>query len=387
MPATIQVYASFPRAVALGADLDVSPSNWHWIHCLTLPLETLTALQFSQRPYKWIRYSIGIVVGAEGDLSSSQDIFDVVDYNASLPTESTILYYHTSIEERQRMFPADPNSERTNITSSVATTRRAHFRGDVERRDGGTCVLTNAIPRYCDAVHLLAHSKGDAYITTYTQRRSRDPAGEDIVLDIDSVRNGLFLNKFTHVALGSDLAFLMTPNFAMTTSDVDPTAPPTERKCTAHAFNLGDPFVLGGFGTPSGTSIRISDTPEWPPAIIFDAVYASTVLHHFGNQTLRDEVTATWRDAFDPGGVMAAEQAGGKEVTDERVRFNVRKGPESGPDLLDMLTILPYILVPREERLAVMREVQQKAQEKAQAAEQTRVREKVDTWMKQVNAP
>jgi hypothetical protein len=161
-PPEIQVYASFPRAVALGADLNVDPSNWHWVLCLTLPLETLNALQFSPRPYKWIRYAIGVVVGAEGDLSSSPDLPNLVDYDAGLPVESAVLYYHTSDEERRRMFPADPNTGHTHITSSVATTRRAQFRDGVAERDGRECVLSGMEETSCDAVHLLAHNKGDA---------------------------------------------------------------------------------------------------------------------------------------------------------------------------------------------------------------------------------
>ena len=156
-PPEIQVYASFPHAVALGADLDVHPSNWHWVHCLTLPVETLNTLQFSQRPHKWIRYAIGAIVGAEGDLSLSPDSLNVVDYNAVLPAESTALYYHASEEERRRMFPVDPDIGRTSITSTVATIRRARFRDDVAGRDGRTCVLTSMQGGYCD----LARSKGD----------------------------------------------------------------------------------------------------------------------------------------------------------------------------------------------------------------------------------
>ena len=44
-----------------------------------------------------------------------------------------------------------------------------------------------------------------------------------------------------------------------------------------------------------------------------------------------------------------------------------------------MLMILPYILVPRNELKMMLRE----AKEKAEAAEQRRVQEKVGTWMKQ----
>ncbi|KAF8883067.1 hypothetical protein CPB84DRAFT_1790331 [Gymnopilus junonius] len=127
---------------------------------------------------------------------------------------------------------------RTNLTSSVATIRRAQFRSGIAKRDGHECVLLGLRAVFCDAVHLLTHSKGGTrqYISTYTQRRSRDPAGGDLVQDIDSIRHGLFLNKFTHLAVGEHIAFLPTSNFAMNTSDVDPTAPPEEKRCTAHLF-------------------------------------------------------------------------------------------------------------------------------------------------------
>lgn len=190
-------------------------------------------------------------------------------------------------------------------------------------------------------MHLLAHGKGDTvcyfyfqsvlthhlwqYITTCTQRRSRDRTGGDIVQDIDklNIRNGLFLNKFTHTVLGKDVAFLMmcatavicpfesdgadeqTPNFAMNTADIDPTALPAKRRCTAHRFRLDDPLSLGGLGAPpSGSPLRLSDAPECPPPILLDAVYASAVLHHFGTRTLKDEVVATWKETFDPGGII-----------------------------------------------------------------------------------
>ena len=170
-PPEIQVYALLPHAVSLVGGLDVDPSNWHWVHCLTLPVETVNALQFSQRPYKWIRYAIGAIVGAKGHLSSRPDSLNVVDYNAVLPAESTALYYHTSEEERRRMFPVDPDIGRTHITSGVTTTRRTRFHDDVAERDGRTCVLTGMIHGVCDAVHLLAHSKGNevCYGILYSQ--------------------------------------------------------------------------------------------------------------------------------------------------------------------------------------------------------------------------
>jgi len=248
------------------------------------------------------------------------------------------------------------------------------------------------------------------YIATYTQRRSRDVEGGDIVQDIDSVQNGLFLNKFTHVTLGTGVAFLMVrvtcmipnhspmapisrlPNFAMNTSDIDPTAPPAEKRCTAHLFRPDVPSFLGSNTFPLGHPLRISDSPKWPPAILFDTVYAGAVLHHFGTRTLKDEVAA-WKDIFDPGGVMTTAGTDYKATADEtaaavertRTQAQDRKGryeARDGPDTFDMLMILPYILVPRDELKAMLRE----AKEKAEATEQRRVQEKVNTWMKQITA-
>jgi len=89
-------------------------------------LKTLNTLQFSQRLYKWICYAIRVTIGAEGDLLSSSNLLNAVDYNAGLLAESAFPYYHTNDEEKQRMFPTDPNIGCTNITDSdsVATTWR-----------------------------------------------------------------------------------------------------------------------------------------------------------------------------------------------------------------------------------------------------------------------
>jgi hypothetical protein len=73
------------------------------------------------------------------------------------------------------------------------------------------------------------------YIETYTQHRSRDPARDDIVRKIDNIRNGTLLNK----ALSRHL------NFAMSTTDVDPTAQLREKRCVAHLFYPDRPDSFG----------------------------------------------------------------------------------------------------------------------------------------------
>ncbi|KAJ2917894.1 hypothetical protein MD484_g2508, partial [Candolleomyces efflorescens] len=380
--AEIQVYAPFPRTLGLDAQHSLDPSNWRWVHCLTLPIEKLGTLQFSSKPYKWIRYGIGVVVGAQGDLSYSRDspLPTLVDYDTGiLPAESIVLYYHTNDEERRRMFPTDPKIGHTSVTSSVATSRRSQFRTEVEKRDGGRCTLSGIDHEGCDAAHLLPHSKGNSYIFTYTQRRSRDPSASDVVADIDSVRNGLFLNKLTHCGLRRHIAFLRTPNFALDTSDVDPVAPPAELRYTAHLFTPATPHYMGW---PGSTSLRVSNEGEWPPAILFDAVYAGAVLHHFGAQELNEEISTTWNDAFYPAGVPTPDE---KAATSQRARDRAeehaaRSGARRAPDTFDTLMAMPYILVPPSEVEAAMRE----ARENAEAIEQKRVQEKVTSWMENI---
>ncbi|KZP16674.1 hypothetical protein FIBSPDRAFT_865632 [Athelia psychrophila] len=159
----IKVYTPLPLDVQFGDNLQGHHTDRRWVHCLNIPTKKLNALQFSHRPYKWIRYATGVVLGAEGVLSTSPDSPTPVEDSivTVLPAETSSLYYHISNEEEQRMFPVDPRIGRTRVTSSAGTSRRTDFRIQVARRDGNRCVLTRSIPRACQAVHLLSHSKGD----------------------------------------------------------------------------------------------------------------------------------------------------------------------------------------------------------------------------------
>ena len=174
----------------------------------------------------------------------------------------------------------------------------------------------------------------------------------------------------------------------MTTSDIDPAAQSEERRYTAHLFSPNDRY---GFGDPalvgSGPQLRVPNTTnEWPPDILFDIVYASAVLYHFSTPTLKDVLSKSWNDS---GGVITAAQY--KEVTDERAAARERNDKQAqerrarheahrGPDVFDMLMILPYVKVPRDQLEAVYSE----ARKKGEAMEHRRVEEKVNTWAKQV---
>ena len=75
---------------------------------------------------------------------------------------------------------------------------------------------------------------------------------------------------------------------------------------------------------------------------------------------------------------LAAEKSQ-NQAQERRARHQARGAV---PDTFDMLMTLPYSMVPRNELQAVLRE----AKEKGEAAEQKRVQEKVDAWMRQVTA-
>lgn len=165
----INVYAPLPLTVKFDVNLNVDPSNWRWVHCLSLPLDRLNALQLLPILYKWIRYVIGVIIGAIGDLSTSALSPNAVDYSTVPPAETAELHYHISDDEKRRMFPVDPHIARTDVTSSVHTSRRAEFRAAVSQRDGNQCILTGCEEDTCDAAHLLSHSKGNTVCHPYFQ--------------------------------------------------------------------------------------------------------------------------------------------------------------------------------------------------------------------------
>ena len=159
----ISVHAQFPKFVVSNTELDLGPTNWEWKKCLAFPVNRLNDLRFLSKPYKWIRYATGTVVGARGHLCTERDLPDPapIDYDSGLSAVSIDLYYHTTDQEKRHIFPIDPKlADTRTVTSSRTSTGRDNFRGDVEGRDG-SCVLSGDPAYACDAAHLLPHSKGD----------------------------------------------------------------------------------------------------------------------------------------------------------------------------------------------------------------------------------
>jgi len=85
----------------------------------------------------------------------------------------------------------------------------------------------------------------------------------------------------------------------MDTTDVYLNAGRAQERVTTHFFEFRE--SLERQAGPSGSAVRLpSDMSIWPPAALFDAVYASTVVHHFG--VALGVILEKWGDVFYPGG-------------------------------------------------------------------------------------
>ena len=142
--------------------------DWVWTTILEIPVNEFLSYSLSNKPFKWMRYATGVVLGAEGHLRRGEnENSDLVDYDVDengLGNEQTEqeLFYHVPEGRRDIMLPFDLQFPRDRVTSSVGTSRGGDFATGVATRDGLRCVVTNSDPNHCDCAHLVAHSKGDS---------------------------------------------------------------------------------------------------------------------------------------------------------------------------------------------------------------------------------
>ncbi|KAI1782346.1 hypothetical protein LXA43DRAFT_1104239 [Ganoderma leucocontextum] len=342
-------------------------STWVWVPCLEFPVHRVNRLQFSSKPLKWIRYCIGAVTGAQGHLSRKADSLDIIDYDQALSSdsESMLLYYYISDAEKEHMFPTDPHLADLHKTNSVhsraATTTSSvaceAFHQDLQERDT-RCVVLGWEEDYCDAAHLVPHCKDDE---------------DDIVPAIDDVRNGVLLHAGLYKLLRQTLGFMPTPNFAMDSSDVVPGADPSERVYTVHLFVPLKSYHIAG-------SRLVMSESNWPPPVLFEAVYGAVVLHEFGVQAARARVAEVWEDLYYPrGGFDATTTETDLRRRRARAQRDEARGPPK-PDHFDLLMLIPYLAVPPDELRQYFAGVERKAAEE----EQRSVEEKVSRWREDV---
>ncbi|KAM5542411.1 hypothetical protein V8D89_003870 [Ganoderma adspersum] len=383
----VLVHAQFPT-VRPGYPGHSDLSTWVWVPCLKFPVDRVNELQFSSKPFKWIRYCIGAVTGTQGHLSHNADSLDVVDYDQPLSSESAsmALYYHVSDTEKSLMFPTDPHladRPKTNSVHSHASTTTSsiaceEFHQALRERDTH-CVAAGWGEMCCDAVHLVPHCKDDDYIRTLTARRCRGRK-EDIVRAIDDVRNGLLLTAGFHKFIRQTVAFIPLPNFAMDSNDVVPGADPSEKMCIIHIFQPLAPLDFA-----AGTRLRLAESgadsdaanQRYPPPALFDAVYGATVLHEFGVPDVRARVAAMWDELYYPrGGTSGARAA--RDVV--RARVSGSQLERGGPDYLDFAMLVPYMAMSPAELVRYLDDVDAEAEEDAHR----RMAERVKRWREDV---
>lgn len=104
----------------------------------------------------------------------------------------------------------------------------------------------------------------------------------------------------------------------MDTTDVDPDADNTQVRFTSHHFHpvLGAGRRTLWFGTPP-----LLLTCPFGHHQLFEAVYASAVVHHFGFTAVTD-IPEKWVDVFYSGGLIQAAYADRKSRHDQAGKVN-----------------------------------------------------------------
>src|SRR6266481_6433864 len=140
----------------------------------------------------------------------------------------------------------------------------------------------------------------------------------------------------------------------MDTTDVDPNADRAQERFTSHFFIPDEVFL------PSGSAVHVpSNMSIWPPTVLFDAVYASAVLHHFGFAPMH--IYEKWMGVFYPGGPTKAVD------TDDKRRH-------------DMVMMIRFMAMEPEKVRAYL----EGCEEMAAAGERKGLEERVKSWRESV---
>ncbi|KAF9508797.1 hypothetical protein BS47DRAFT_1350045 [Hydnum rufescens UP504] len=267
-------------------------------HALSIPITECQ--KYAVNPLKWLRFLGYAICGQQGQLSISNTGPPIDDYLAAIEARP---YYFVS-QDDPCFVDFDAMEDRTS-DASVVTDRRGDFEYRVRERDV-TCVVTGDSPRFCDACHILPHSKGDNYIVNVINYRGGLDHPEDIQA-IDDPRNGFLLNLMLHRLLGDgDSAFLKTPNFALTVDDIPSTPPrqagmatPASRSTLHHFLDVSTLSAQIHHFSPNNTDARHpQNMDQWPPALILDYVHGVAILKAWGRQDFVNYTQAQTKAAY-----------------------------------------------------------------------------------------
>ena len=178
----------------------------------------------------------------------------------------------------------------------------------------------------------------------------------------------------------------------MDVSDVPAAAntPPTNAPtlCTAHVFS-GE-IVIGatpdGILVRSGSPVRIASN-GWPPAVLFDAVYASVALKTFGVQTAIAKMQEVWQHELSFGLTPRTPSERERAMRDgtkakkqnvDRKRNSAQCYEHEELDAWDMLSLVPYLAAPPQHVHEVLEEERERQEREVQRDSEAKVHE----WQK-----
>ncbi|KAF8960929.1 hypothetical protein BDZ97DRAFT_2035202 [Flammula alnicola] len=235
--------------------------------------------RFSVHPLTWLRYLGFTIYGNEGHIST-------------LPGGPEVEYYQADIPPVPCLLDPAGMDDRTSATSTISISWR-NFEERVIARDE-ICVVTASRPPIAEVCHIIPHAKGDQakYMINLVNHRKEtiDPP----LNDINDTRNGILLSVLLISSIRAcQVAFLQTPNFAMTVNDVDLVTQPcaqhlgfaiqpsvANRRLTFQHFSNKDCNVA--FLAPHNSDTKQSDSNEWPPPLVFDVAYGCVTLKTWG---------------------------------------------------------------------------------------------------------
>jgi hypothetical protein len=178
---------------------------------------------------------------------------------------------------------------------------------------------------------------------------------------------------------------VQTPNFAMDMTDVDSNADRAKERFTSHLLDRSLER-----GLPPLSAVRVpSDMSIWPPAALFDAVYASAVLHHFGFAVT--DISEKWGDVFYPGGPTkvydrrrrdqadADKENSSRQIAARQQRYERRDGRRGNRDAIDPCDLVMMYRCQAMEPEKV-RAYLKGSEEIVAARERKGLEEKVNSW-------
>lgn len=171
----------------------------------------------------------------------------------------------------------------------------------------------------------------------------------------------------------------------MDTTDVDSNADRAQERLTSHLFDRSLERCL-----PLLSDVHVpSDMSIWPPAALFDTVYASAVLRHFGFAVT--DISEKWGDVFYLGGPTKADDRrrgdqadadkknSSRQIAARQQRYERRDGRRGNRDAVDPFdSVMMYRCQAMEPEK--VRAYLKGCEEMAAARECKGLEEKVNSW-------